>query len=346
MEGDASLLNIEEINHTSLSFQIRDICVGADPYVFKRNDVWHLLLQEDFNPDPGAHEGIKGYTIRRASNIEDLKQAEPTALLVSEQPPGLKQVWAAEIHFDSYMYVAMSDGDNHTHRMHVYHTDGDLIGPWHYLGPLQVPEQDDRWAIDLTLAVIKIGEVDRMYAVWSGWDHVIEDNVPNLYEHIVPQNIYIAEFFTPTTIGPRHLLLRPEGEWCCSVASILEGPQTLTLEGEFKGILVTGNASWTEQYATSVLQYMGGDPLQATSWSLHADLLFKGGHGIGHGMIVEDGDQLYYVGHRKTVRMHGWSDRMVFYTPLPKAVFLEYLKGGTSETSVSEKNNNSYENIT
>jgi hypothetical protein len=109
------------------------------------------------------------------------------------------------------------------------------------------------------------------------------------------------------------------------VAPILEGPQTITIGGQFKGLLVTGNASWTDRYATNVFKYLGGDPLLASSWSMHHEPLFKAGYGIGHGMIVEENDTVYFVGHRKTVRAHGWTDRTVFYANLPRAFLAEHL---------------------
>jgi hypothetical protein len=316
----------EEIALHTLDENAKDICVGADPFLFHQEGQWHLLLQEHLSEDPLAHDGIKGYTIRSAPTIEELSQSAPIPLTVSAQPSNLKQVWAAEIHFGTYMYVAMSDGNNHTHRMHVYKSYGNVYGPWEYIGPLKVPKQDERWAIDLTLATIRYQDEDGMYAIWSGWEELVTETTPeNFFHHIVPQSLYIAEFVSPIEIGERHLLCEPHGEWCSSIAPILEGPQTLTINGRFEGMLVTGNASWTDSYATNVLKYGSGDPLNASSWAMHPEPLFRKG-GIGHGMIVEQHNELYYVGHRKTLRAHGWNDRMVFYTRLPHEAFRAYLQ--------------------
>lgn len=303
-----------------------DICAGADPYIWKQNNEWHLLVQGDVSMDPLAHDGIAGYRVRSASRIEDLATAPAQPLSAPDQPANLKQVWAAEVHFEKYLYVAISNGDNTTHRMHVYETEGDVTGPWRYRGPLDAPATDDRWAIDLTLASITHHGEEKVYAVWSGWhEPVTAESTELALSNVIPQSLYIAELISPTKIGPRHLLLEPDAEWCRSVAPILEGPQALSLGGHFMGILVTGNASWTDQYATSVLVYEAGDPLSSDSWSLHHEPLFPAGNGVGHGMIVEDGPTLYYVGHRKSTRRPGWEDRQVFYTKIERPLLKSYL---------------------
>ncbi len=310
----------------NFGYKSEDICVGADPFLFHQNGEWHLLVHENINEDPLAHDGIKGYSVRSAENIEKLVASTPVFLDVSFQPENLKQVWAAEIHFEKYMYVAISDGNNHTHRMHVYETEGTVQGPWKYKGPLKMPAHDERWAIDLTLATMVVNNEEIMYAIWSGWEMPVWNTTPeNFYENIIPQSLYIAEFLSPLEIGPRHVLTHPQDDWCCSVAPILEGPQSLHINGRFEGLLVTGNASWTDSYATNVLRYGGGDPLLGSSWRMHEKPLFENGYGIGHGMMVEQGPDLYYVGHRKTRRDHGWKDRVVFYAQMPREKFAQYL---------------------
>jgi hypothetical protein len=293
----------------------RDICSGADPYIFKSADTWHLLLQDDRRSDPEAHDGLTGYTIRTAPSIDALGSARALPLCIAKHDNILREVWAAEIHFDKYLYVAASNGNNHTHRMHVYETDGDVSGTWHYRGKVRMP-REDHWAIDMTIVSIPRGQTSRLYAVWSGWN----DNHSNF-----PQNIYIAEFISPYEIGPRYLIALPQGDWSTSVAPLLEGPQAIVIDNTFRGLLVTGNASWTDTYMTRVLKYKGGDPLHAESWNMSDDTFLPHGHGIGHGMIIEEGEKLYYVGHRKTTRNHGWEDRVVFYIPLDRDTFISHL---------------------
>ncbi|MBY0310156.1 family 43 glycosylhydrolase [Patescibacteria group bacterium] len=332
MSLELSIIEPHDVRHPYLPLRVTDICRGADPYVFRRDNEWHLLLQEDLNPDPLGHQGLSGYTIRSAADVEGLGTAEVKPLVVVNDPPNLRQVWAAEIHFDQYLYVSVSDGDNTTHRMHVYKTEGGVVGPWVYLGPLHAPEEDNRWAIDLTVATIMVEGETKDYAVWSGWEHAESNALPEeALARVIPQNLYIAEFISPTHIGPRHHLLSPTEHWCSSEAPVIEGPQALVVENRLVGLLITGNASWTDKYTTCILQYKGGSPLSAASWSLHNQPLFNAGHGIGHGVLIDEGSLLHYVGHRKKVRDYGWADRVVFKATIPKEQFtLTYLKGSTS----------------
>lgn len=304
----------------------RDICTGADPYVWREKSLWHLLLQEDVGSGPEAHDGIRGYTIRSAPSIDALLWAKPEPLKVESQESGLHQAWAAEVHFEKYLYVAISNGDNVTHRMRVYETQGNHLGPWVDRGWLQYPHEDDAWAIDLTFSHIAWNGEKKWYAVWSGWDTAEYESLKErISEVVVPQHIYIAEMISPLEIGPRHKIVSPVHAWSSSVAPVLEGPQSLMLKRAFRGILVTGNASWTEKYATNILSYAGGDPLSSDSWHMQPEPLFADGHGIGHGMILEDGEKLFYVGHRKTRRTHGWEDRVVFFAELDRAHLENYL---------------------
>ncbi len=50
------------------------------------------------------------------------------------------------------------------------------------------------------------------------------------------------------------------------------------------------------------------------------------GFGIGHGMIVQEDNEFYFFGHRKTSRKPGWNDRRVFYTKISSEVLEEYLQ--------------------
>jgi GH43 family beta-xylosidase len=294
-----------------------DICGGADPFVFFKDGLWHLLLH--------IHSDltVKDYTLRSAPSIEALVGAQPARLPISPLSEINQKAWAAEVH-DSHLYVTTSDGRNATHRMHVFESREGADGPWHDKGALKT--QEDRWAIDLTTAKITYNDEEKTYAIWSGWEDEVDVGEGDVFDKVIPQNLYIAEMISSTEIGERHVLASPTEDWCSSVASILEGPQTITIDGEFRGLLVTGNASWTDKYTTSVLKYLGGDPLEASSWRMAKKQLFVEGHGIGHGMIVQDKDQLFYIGHRKTRREHGWEDRMVFYCPIDRAEFENYLK--------------------
>lgn len=312
------------------ALQSLDIVPGADPFVFYDNGRWRLLIQEHLDSHPYAHDGIAGYTLRSSQTIEGLLEADAVPLIVAPQPEGLHEAWAAELHFKKYLYVALSDGDNRTHRMHVYETSGDLHGPWHYGGPLTTPESK-YWAIDLTFVSIPFNGQMKQYGIWSGWEES-SDNIPeSLLRDVVPQHIYIAECISPFELGPRHTILSPVHDWCLSPAKVLEGPQPIYRRGTFWGISVAGNASWTTDYVTRALAFRGGDPLNATSWEVTPQLLFPTGHGIGHGMFVAGVDHIYFVGHRKTVQRQGWDDRHIFAARFTVEDFETLLDSGSGK---------------
>ena len=290
----------------------KDICFGADPFIFHKDGKWQLFLQEDLRADHYAHDGIKGCTVRTADTIEGLISAPPVPIIIPEQSPNLHQSWAPEVHAEGdnlYMYIAHSNGENANHRMYAYEAFKDLQGPWKELGKVKGPEKDDSWAIDMTIAEIPYNGKNEKYAIWSGWEHPGDE---------FPQNLYISRQISPTEIGERHFLAKADQEWLTSVKPLIEGPQALSLDGQFRGVLVSGNASWTPDYATGILKYDGGDPLNTSSWIMGEEPLFPDHKGNGHGMIVEDGDDLVFVGHRKTSTEPGWTDRKVFFTPIDK----------------------------
>ncbi|MES2966930.1 MAG: hypothetical protein V4668_04020 [Patescibacteria group bacterium] len=294
---------------------IQEICEGADPFIFKQNDKWHLLVQSDLSTEPHAHDGIKGYSLRSASSIEELPHSAPTLLTVGSQQENLRQVWAGEIHFDNHMYVAASTGDNTTHRMHVYKTHDTALGPWEHVGKLKTLDEDDGWMIDLTFAFINVDGEMKPYAFWSGWETTPESDF-HCNGKVVPQHIYAAPCISPTEIGKRVLIATPSDKWANSHEPILEGPQALYMDNTFRGLVLCGNASWTRQYATNFLKYKGGDPLSPTSWTMASNPLFRYKKGIGHGMIIEDKNNWYYVGHYKTQQKKGWEDRRIFFSKL------------------------------
>jgi GH43 family beta-xylosidase len=121
----------------------------------------------------------------------------------------------------------------------------------------------DHWAIDGTVFHIK-GE---LYMVYSGWPLHSNDDLK--------QELYITRMLDPVTADPStgvHLICTPEHPWekfkdpgDGPWHEINEGPQWLEI-GTFKGIIYSAGASWTSHYQLGILQYLGGDPLQISSW--------------------------------------------------------------------------------
>jgi GH43 family beta-xylosidase len=268
---------------------------GQDPYVVPFEGSL-LLIQSTLND-----HRISILEFRDLAHMSDFEEFHIWA-------PGRKsdhgrQIWAPELHrigWRWYVYYAASNGENRDHRTYVLEADHPL-GPYHELGQVFDPVHDT-WAIDLTV----LRHNRRLYAVWSGWEG-IDDGFP--------QNLYIAPMANPWTIsGERTLVSTPEHDWELSVAAINEGPQILRNPALDKLFIVySADASWTSAYKMGLLEWVGGDVTDASSWVKLAKPIFTGG---GHGCFVDIDNTLYAIYHRKLTADPGWSDRVIRYDPV------------------------------
>jgi GH43 family beta-xylosidase len=219
-------------------------------------------------------------------------------LIYNRRPPDegmqMSDIWAPELHIvDNYWWVYFSaanpDQGNPSHRMYV------LRGPHMSSDPMeptskfslegQIQGLPDHWAIDGT--VMHIDNV--LYMVYSGWPLNVNDDLI--------QQLFITKMVDPSTADPStevHMISAPDypwekfkdpgdGPW----HDINEGPQWLEL-GSFKGIIFSAGASWTSGYQLGILQYLGGDPFQISSWKKYDQPLLcnnpngTGPYGPGH----------------------------------------------------------------
>jgi len=98
------------------------------------------------------------------------------------------------------------------------------------------------------------------------------------------------------------------------VAPINEGPQILrNPELDKLFIVYSADASWTSAYKMGLLEWIGGDVMDASSWVKLPYPIFTGG---GHGCFVDIDNTLYAIYHRKLTTDPGWSDRVIRYDPV------------------------------
>lgn len=184
----------------------------------------------------------------------------------------MNDVWAPELHaIDGTWYVYFAADQppkgNPGHRMYV------LRGPDSSIDPMaatsvfslvgQVANLPDQWAIDGTVFIID----NQLYMTYSGWPATETDG--NL------QQLFIAKMKDPVTADPIagvHMISTPTFPWesyqdpgTDVLHQINEGPAWLEIDA-FKGIIFSAGASWTSDYQLGVLQYIGGNPLQISSW--------------------------------------------------------------------------------
>lgn len=219
--------------------------------------------------------------------------------------PISRNLWAPELHFiagRSYIYFAADDGRNENHRLWVLAacTD-DPAGPYELAGSLDT----GGWAIDGTTFTDARGV---RFLVWSGWAGSRDGQ----------QNLYIARMSSPVALAtPRALLTTPDQSWERHGMPICEGPQLLQRHGR-TFLVYAASGSWTEDYCLGLLELIGNDIADASSWRKVGCVFSKNQHGWGVGhcgfaQTIDGADWLLY--HAKTSRRPGWTDREVRAQP-------------------------------
>ena len=277
------------------TFRERRPFPGQDPWVLA-HDGSLLLVQ--------SAGGNRRIVVRRFADIERMdRNTEKVIWAPGGRNADLRQVWAPELHqIDRrwYVYFSASERRARTHRNYALVGD-DPLGPYQELGPVCDPAHDV-WSIDLTV----FGHEGRLYAVWSGWEGPDDG---------FPQNLYIAPMSNPWTIsGERQCISRPQHGWETSVAAVNEGPEVVRHPGSGRlFMLYAADASWTQAYKMGLLEWMGGEVTDPSSWRKLPRPWFTGG---GHGSVVDTPSGPYLVYHRKLGPDPGWADREIRWTPL------------------------------
>lgn len=269
--------DLQAMQATPLEF-LNPLGAGADPFVVQWDNSYYLVRSS-------------GNTvwIDRASSLENIHSStsESVSVQVWAAPGGTshsQQIWAPELHRIAgkwYIYVAASDGNNATHRMHVLeHDAADPFGPFVYKGQITAPT--DRWAIDGTVFEWQ----NTLYFVWSGWPGFTDGQ----------QNLYIARMQTPWSLsGDRVLLSTPQFAWEKFGLPINEGPEVLIHDGKLH-LIYSASGYWTNQYALGRLTYNGtGSILSAASWTKASQPVFQSTSqvvGTGHASFTKSPDGL------------------------------------------------------
>jgi len=292
----------------------------ADPHVTfdQKSQLYHLTCLADLD----LGNSINSIVVRSAPTLDAIGlEPDPNTNQTTERllkfckecqydeqgNPCNRQVWAPELQCEtdgSYTFrVSMSNGDNHTHDVFVYHAPS-LDDTFQFMGHVDVPTK--RWAIDGTVMD------DLGLYMWSGW----EEEFTGIDQQ---QHIYLAKMNGPTeVIGDRVKVFSPSYPWANSVMGIFEGVQQAKYQHQTWGGTVGANASWTTKYNTGVFfRDADEDPATREAWVMAPEPLFDGDYGAGHGCFEEDVanlNYLYFIGHCKTVARDGWQDRVTFMT--------------------------------
>ncbi len=256
---------------------------GQDPWVIQWQGSYLL-----------ARSSGNSVWIDKANELPDVHASDPASTSVRAwQAPGgtnySQQIWAPELHqIDGkwYVYVAASDGNNATHRMHVLERDDpNPMGRFTYKGELATAG----WAIDGTVLQWQ----GQLYFIWSGWPGSTDGQ----------QYLYIAPMSDPLTIsGSRSIISTPQYAWEKFGMPINEGPEILIHDGQLR-IIYSASGYWTQEYSLGQLTYDGsGSVLSAANWVKSPTPVFQKTAavvGVGHASFVKspDGTQDWIVYH-------------------------------------------------
>lgn len=274
----------------------------SEPKPFPGQDPWIVPFEDSFLLVQSSHDDRR-IVVRRFTDLARMDRNTETVIWAPRgRSDHARQIWAPELHHIDgrwYCYYAASDGNNRNHRAYVLAADHPL-GPYAEIGRVSDPLTDS-WAIDLTV----LRHNERLYAVWSGWEHPSDG---------FPQNLYIAPMSDPWTIAAeRTLISRPEHAWEMTAAPVNEGPQVLRNGERGKLFLVySADASWTREYKMGLLEWVGGDVCDPGAWRKLRRPIFTGG---GHGCFVTTASGQHLVYHRKLTTDPGWADREIRVEP-------------------------------
>lgn len=291
---------------------VNPIGEGADPWVIRDPDqpryLWCL-----------SH-GNRAISIQASDSLTSMGKPH-VVWTAPDSGPYSREIWAPELHYLDghwYVYFAASDGENRNHLAYVLKSKGrDPLGEYDVFGPLATGEGVDGmspniWAIDMTVLTLQ----GKRYAIWSGWDAPGTDR----------QFLYIAPLASPTKLGgPRvRLCSNDDYQWEFTEPGengrgLNEGPQVFQAKGKTFVVYSCG-ASWLPTYKLGILELVGSDPLNPSSWEKRNKPVFEGTrevYGVGHSCFVRSSDekQWWHVFHAKQDRNPGWR-RAVYVQPM------------------------------
>ena len=202
----------------------------------------------------------------------------------------LSDIWAPEMYKapDGKWYVYAS-GNVATNgwKVRIFALQSKTVDPFDGFVFKGIPDPDMQ-AIDPTVWIAPDG---RRYMVYS---FMVKGG----------QRLGIRPFATPWTYaGPNVEIARAELPWEVTWAKqrIVEGAFMLR-RGKRSYIIYSANGCWNDDYALGVLEFMGGDPMNAVNWKKHQSPILVKGNGVfgpGHAsfFMSPDGAETWCAYH-------------------------------------------------
>ncbi len=229
---------------------------GPDPWMTWYDGHYYLAATTWGGPELGL-------TMRRAKTIEGLKNAKAVQIWQDDTADRCCNFWAPEFFlldgpngkrwYGHFTGGAAGEDFVNTQFMHVIESEGtDPMGPYHYKGKLVERNALDGGVLQLD---------GKLYAIYSVWNET--------------QDLAIKAMDTPwSTVGEEVVLAKPELPWEVQTHTVLEGPVALQRDGR-TFVVYAASACWGPDYKLGMLEYEGGDPLDAGNWTKYPEPVFQ-----------------------------------------------------------------------
>ncbi|MDY5940153.1 MAG: family 43 glycosylhydrolase [Eubacteriales bacterium] len=314
MEGEVSFTN--------------PIRKGADPHLFYFDGYYYLCCT-----------GSTTITLFKAANLADLATAASYTII---RPTYGKNLWSPEIHRFTeeevgaqnagwYIFFGFDDGTTSNQRQYCLRLQGeDLLGKW--VNPVTGKQNEPQ--------KIKVkNQPELNEEALCGGSSVIRINGKTYITFVSEtgrgtkdfhQIIYICAFENPWTyIGPATAICVPEYDWEAGgygqdsstglwYPKVVEGAAAVYGDNGEIYLMYTGSGYWTIYYQLGFLKYVGGDPLDASSWQKTPKPVFSLSdevNGCGHGSYTTDWTGSHWIAYHGYLGKDTESKRYVFFEP-------------------------------
>lgn len=269
----------------SFTNPVVDVPNSADPTLVHHNGFYYYV----------ATTWSSDIVMRRASTIAGLRSAPERVVFRS----GGTQMWAPHLEMVGnrwYLYYSVEQCCA-PRRTHVLESGGsDPLGPYTDRGIIDLMP-DDGWAIDASLLRLN----GALYMTFSAISP--QDNL---------QSLYIAPMSNPWTASAHGTRISaPTLAWERQDGAVNEGSFALQRNGR---TFLTYSASHCNgpNYKLGMLEYRGGNPLAAASWSKYSNPIFQrndaaGVFGPGHHSFFSspDGSETWIAYHANSSASQG-----------------------------------------
>lgn len=265
----------------------------ADPYIMKGPDGYYYFTASYPMKSDKDREGYDRVILRRAENIENLREAEEITIWKSNDvSKSHRFIWAPELHYINgcwYVFYAGSEDreNNWAFDCHVLLCEGDnpYTDKWVEKGKFQKRNDDAFSFTGFSLDMTYFEDCNRSYVIWAQHS---EQKISCLYLGEVDRNEPWKLISLPM------LLSEPQYEWEKVRYAVNEGPAVVKHDGK---IIVCFSASGTGlEYCVGMLWAKeGSDLLNRKSWTkketpiLTSDDLHEE-YGPGHNSFTKDSE--------------------------------------------------------